>query len=124
MALGTPAYMAAYMAPEQARGKTADHRSDIFALGAVLYEMLSGRRPFIGDTSVETMNAILKQDPPPISRVSPVVEEIVRHCLEKDREERVQSARDLGFQLRLARHSSAQNPVQSTGTRSRFIAVA
>jgi eukaryotic-like serine/threonine-protein kinase len=120
IALGTPAYMS----PEQVRGQLADHRSDIFALGVVLYEMLSGRRPFIGDTSVETMNAILKQDPPPISQVSPVVEEIVRHCLEKDREERVQSARDLGFQLRLARHSSAQNPVQSTGTRSRFIAVA
>ena len=63
MALGTPAYMS----PEQVRGQPADHRSDIFALGAVLYEMLAGRRPFVGDSSAETMNAILKQDPPPIA---------------------------------------------------------
>jgi serine/threonine protein kinase len=77
MVLGTPAYMS----PEQVQGQTADHRSDIFALGAVLYEMLAGRRAFLGDTSVETMNAILKQDPPPIAQVSPQLEQIVRHCL-------------------------------------------
>src|SRR5512132_1319260 len=112
MALGTPAYMAAYMAPEQARGKTADHRSDIFALGAVLYKMLAGRRPFVGDTSIETMNAILTQDPQPIPQVSPLIEQIVRHCLEKEPEERFQSARDLGFQLHLVQHPSAQSPVQ------------
>ncbi len=103
IALGTPAYMS----PEQVRGQRADHRSDIFALGAVLYEMLAGQRAFLGETSVETMNAILKQEPLAIPRVSPQVEQIARHCLEKEPAERYQSARDLGFQLRLARHPSA-----------------
>jgi serine/threonine protein kinase/Tol biopolymer transport system component len=110
MVLGTPAYMS----PEQVQGQKADRRSDIFALGAVLYEMLAGRRPFAGDTSVETMNAILKQDAPPIAQASPLVEQIVRHCLEKDPEERFQSARDLGFHLRMARHPSAKTPVASS----------
>ena len=103
IALGTPAYMS----PEQVRGLRADHRSDIFALGVVLYEMLAGQRAFAGETSVETMTAILKQEPPPILGVSPHVEQIVRHCLEKDPADRYQSARDLGFQLRLARHPSS-----------------
>jgi serine/threonine protein kinase len=107
MALGTPAYMS----PEQVRGQPADYRSDIFALGAVLYEMLAGQRPFPGETSVETMNAILKHDPPPLPSVSPQVEQIVRHCLEKEPAHRYQSARDLGFQLRLALHPSARNSV-------------
>ena len=121
MVLGTPAYMS----PEQVQGQTADHRSDIFALGAVLYEMLAGRRAFLGDTSVETMNAILKQDPPPIAQVSPQLEQIVRHCLEKEPEERFQSARDLGFQLRLARHPSSPIPVPpSINTRRRYFAAA
>ena len=74
----------AYMSPEQVRGQPADHRADIFAVGALLYEMLAGRRPFLGETSVETMTAILKQDPLPIPGVSPQVEQIVRHCLEKE----------------------------------------
>jgi serine/threonine protein kinase len=107
LALGTPAYMS----PEQVRGQKTDHRSDIFAFGAVLYEMLAGRRAFTGDTSAETMTAIVKQDPPPIVQVSPVIEQIVRHCLEKEPAERFQSARDLAFQLRLARHSSTQTPI-------------
>ena len=109
MALGTPAYMS----PEQVRGQPADHRADIFALGAVLYEMLAGRRPFLGETSVETMNAILKQDPLPLPGVSPQVEQIVRHCLEKEPAHRYQSARDLGFQLRLVRHPSSPTPAPS-----------
>ncbi|MGH9383613.1 MAG: protein kinase domain-containing protein [Vicinamibacterales bacterium] len=104
IAVGTPAYMS----PEQLRGARVDHRADIFALGAVMYEMLAGRRAFVRDTSVETMNAILKEEPPPLSGASPQIEQIVRHCLEKDPADRYQSARDLGFQLRLARESSPQ----------------
>ena len=79
--------------------------------------MLAARRPFLGDTSVETMNAILKQDPPPIADASPAVEQIIRHCLEKQIDERFQSARDLGFQLRLALHPSAQAPASPTARR-------
>ena len=121
MVLGTPAYVS----PEQVREQTADYRSDIFALGAVLYEMLAGRRAFSGDTTVETMNAILKQDPPPIAQVSPLVEQVVRHCLEKDPEERFQSARDLGFQLRLVRQPSAQTLIQQPSKmRLRYVTMA
>jgi serine/threonine protein kinase len=115
--LGTPAYMS----PEQVRGQTADHRSDIFALGTVLYEMLSGRRPFDGGTSAETMHAILKQDPPPIEEASPLVDRIIRHCLEKQPEERFQSSRDLGFQIRSALHPSAQaSPPSPARTATRY----
>ncbi len=89
---------AGYMSPEQVRGQTADHRADIFAFGAILYEMLKGRRAFAGDTPVEALNAILKQEPPELSGESPL-ERMVRRCLEKEREERFQSARDLAFAL-------------------------
>jgi len=99
MILGT----AGYMAPEQIRGGPADARADIFALGAVLYEMLSGRRPFHKATPVETMNAILNEDPPefpPSPRpIPPALERIVWHCLEKDPGARFQSARDVAFNL-------------------------
>jgi hypothetical protein len=92
-----------YMAPEQLRGQPADFRCDIFSFGAVLYEMLAGRRAFQSDTSIETMNAILKEDPPELSRsdrpVPPALERIVAHCLEKRPDERFQSARDLAFDL-------------------------
>ena len=92
-----------YMSPEQVRGRPADHRSDLFSLGALLYEMLSGRRAFAGDSSVETMNAILKEEPPLLSQtgaaIAPELERIVQHCLEKNSTERFQSARDLAFQL-------------------------
>jgi dipeptidyl aminopeptidase/acylaminoacyl peptidase len=92
-----------YMAPEQARGLPADHRSDLFALGAILYEMLTGTRAFQRDSAVETMNAILKEDPAEISSSAPEVPlalaRIVRHCLEKNPGERFQSARDLAFDL-------------------------
>ncbi len=92
-----------YMAPEQVRGEPADARSDIFAFGAVLYEMLSGQRAFRGDSAVETMSAILKEDPPELSTTGrvlpPGVDRIVRHCLEKNPAERFQSARDLAFDL-------------------------
>ncbi len=94
---------ASYMAPEQVRGEPADPRTDIFAFGAVLYEMLSGVRAFRRDTAAETMTAVLKDDPPELSDpgrvVSPALERIVRRCLEKNPEQRFQSARDLSFAL-------------------------
>jgi eukaryotic-like serine/threonine-protein kinase len=93
----------AYMSPEQLRGKTVDHRSDIFSIGAILYEMLAGRRAFRGETEVDTITAVLKEDPPEINLeqagVPESVLQIVRHCLEKEPENRFQSARDLGFAL-------------------------
>ena len=92
-----------YMSPEQVRGKPADARSDIFSFGAILYEMLSGKRAFSGDTAADTMSAILKEDPPDLSvtnqNVSPGLERIVRHCLEKNPEQRFHSAHDLAFDL-------------------------
>ena len=94
---------ASYMAPEQVRGEPADPRTDIFAFGAVLYEMVSGVRAFRRDTAVETMTAVLKDDPPEIAdnvrQVSPALDRIVRRCLEKSPEQRFQSARDLSFAL-------------------------
>jgi len=92
-----------YMSPEQVRGQPTDHRSDLFSLGAIVYEMLTGRRAFQATSSVETMNAILKEDPPEVSRlaqdVPPGLGRLVEHCLEKSPEERFQSARDLAFQI-------------------------
>jgi Tol biopolymer transport system component len=94
---------ASYMAPEQVRGGPADPRTDIFAFGAVLYEMLSGTKAFRRDTAAETMTAVLKDDPPELSdstnNISPALERIVRRCLEKNPEQRFQSARDLSFAL-------------------------
>src|SRR6266581_1499434 len=94
---------ASYMAPEQVRGEVADPRTDIFAFGAVQYEMLSGKRAFRRDTPAETMTAVLKEDPPELSdpahQVSPALDRIVRRCLEKDPEQRFQSAKDLSFAL-------------------------
>jgi serine/threonine protein kinase/Tol biopolymer transport system component len=99
MVLGT----VGYMSPEQVRGQKADARSDIFALGAVLYEMLSGQRAFKRDSGPETLTAILKEDPPEITAaqggVPPGLERIVRRCLEKSPHERFQSASDLAFAI-------------------------
>ncbi len=92
-----------YMSPEQVRARPIDQRTDIFSLGVVLYEMLAGTRPFVGDSSVETMNAILTADPPEIEMAGrplpAALATVVRHCLEKSPEERFQSARDLAFAL-------------------------
>jgi Tol biopolymer transport system component len=92
-----------YMAPEQVRGTPVDARADLFALGAVLYEMLTGRRAFQRDTAVETMTAVLREDPPELSgahaALSPALDRTVRHCLEKDPSERFQAARDVVFAL-------------------------
>jgi serine/threonine protein kinase/Tol biopolymer transport system component len=99
MVLGT----VGYMSPEQVRGEPVDHRSDLFALGAIFYEMLSGIRAFKRNSSIETLNAILKEEPPDLTdmlpSLPPAVERLVRRCLEKDRDQRFQSARDLAFNL-------------------------
>jgi Tol biopolymer transport system component len=92
-----------YMSPEQARGEQSDQRSDIFSFGAVLYEMLSGQRAFQGNSPVETLSAILKEQPPDLTLVvpglSPALARIVDRCLEKNKDDRFQSASDLGFAL-------------------------
>jgi len=97
--LGTPGYMS----PEQLRGQPADARSDLFALGCVLHEMVSGRRPFVGATPADEAAAILKESPPAMQEeggaVPTALELIIRRCLEKDPAERFQSARDLAFDL-------------------------
>ncbi len=113
---------ASYMAPEQVRGEAADPRTDIFAFGAVLYEMLSGVRAFRRDTPAETMTAVLKDDPPelsdqssaPVRLVSPALERIVRRCLEKNPEQRFQSARDLSFALSALSGTEPSGVVRST----------
>ena len=106
-----------YMSPEQVRARPADHRSDIFSFGAILYEMLSGRRAFRGDSAAETMAAIANADPPELSAtsasVSSALDGIVRHCLEKNPAERFQSARDLAFDLQAV---SASSSVRSGGS--------
>jgi eukaryotic-like serine/threonine-protein kinase len=103
-----------YMSPEQVRGASVDHRSDLFSFGVILYEMLSGQRAFRGPTPADTVSAILKEDPPELSttgrEVSPALERIVRHCLEKNPEERFQSARDLAFDLQSISGTSSQSP--------------
>ena len=100
-----------YMSPEQVRGQTADARSDIFAFGAILYEMISGKRAFHGETSADTMSAILKEEVPELSEtarnVPPGLERIVRHCLEKNPSQRFHSAGDLAFDLEALTEISA-----------------
>jgi WD40 repeat protein len=92
-----------YMAPEQVRGRDADKRSDLFAFGTILYEMLSGQKAFRGDSAADTITAILTKEPPDLSQtnrdIHPGLDRIVRHCLEKNPEERFESARDVAFDL-------------------------
>ena len=92
-----------YMSPEQVRGRPSDARSDIFAFGAILYEMLSGRRAFHGDTAADTISAILTRDPPDLTetnhRIPEALDRIVNRCLEKAPEARFHSASDLAFDL-------------------------
>jgi eukaryotic-like serine/threonine-protein kinase len=99
-----------YMSPEQLRGLPVDHRSDIFSFGAILYELLSGRKAFKKDTASDTIAAVLKEDPPELTQsgrnVSPALDHIVRHCLEKDRENRFQTAKDVAFALSEASEST------------------
>jgi serine/threonine protein kinase len=109
---GTVMGTVGYMSPEQVRGQAVDHRSDIFAFGAILYEMLSGKRAFHGGSAAETMSAILKEEPPDLAAtgrsVAPPLERLVHHCLEKSPDERFQSARDLAFDLQSLSGTSSQ----------------
>jgi len=105
---------AGYMSPEQVRGEAVDPRSDIFSFGVILYEMLSGKQAFTGNSSVEVMNAILKGEPPELSGAPPQLERVVRHCLEKDRQRRFQSAIDIAFAL----ESPPPSPRPEKSTRS------
>ena len=110
MVVGT----AGYMSPEQVRGKTADHRSDIFAFGTILYETVTGKQTFRKPTSAETMSAILNEEPEAISQLTPSVppglERVVRRCLEKAPEQRFQSASDLAFALEALSDSAIASP--------------
>jgi eukaryotic-like serine/threonine-protein kinase len=114
-----------YMSPEQVKGKAADARSDIFAFGAILYEMLSGVRAFHRESAAETMSAILREEPPDLSatnkNVQPGLERIVRHCLEKSPEERFHSAHDLAFDLQALSGITGSAAVAASSERvSRF----
>jgi serine/threonine protein kinase len=123
-----------YMSPEQVRGKAADHRTDIFAFGAILYEMLAGKRVFQRPTSPETMTAILNEDPPDISQVTAniplAMQRLVHRCLEKNPEQRFQSASDLAFALDALSDSgssssaNAANVVTGVGRRWKIIVLA
>jgi serine/threonine protein kinase/Tol biopolymer transport system component len=103
-----------YMSPEQVRGQAADHCSDIFAFGAVLYEMVTGKRTFQGPTTADTMSAVLHQEPPPISQLAPNtpvgLQRLVQRCLEKKSEQRFQSAADLAFALEALADSVISSP--------------
>ena len=115
--LGTPAYMA----PEQVRGERVDARTDIFSLGAVLYEMLSGHRPFAGGSLVESGHAILHDEPPPLPDIPPFLAQLIRRCLAKDPEARLQSARDLAFALETLRSTGEPRPASGPGAVRSFL---
>jgi TolB-like protein/Flp pilus assembly protein TadD len=114
----------AYMSPEQVRGLPVDHRSDVFSFGAILYELLSGRRAFKRGTPADTMSAILKEEPAELSasgrEIPPALDRVVKHCLEKDRSDRFQSAKDIAFALSEAsghvKASGAQGPAPASRT--------
>ena len=111
-----------YMAPEQARGQIVDARADIFALGAVIYEMITGRRAFDGETAVDVVAAVLHAEPPELRTdlaVPAALERIVRRCLEKRPEERFQSARDLAFALETITSTSSTGAAMGGSARRR-----
>jgi hypothetical protein len=116
-----------YMAPEQVRGERADARTDLFALGAVLYELVTGRRAFRGATFVETGHAILNDEPEPLAtsehNLPPGLEPIVRRCLEKNPGERFQSAQDLSFVLEQLLAGDPGMAVRSAPSSRRFLAL-
>jgi Tol biopolymer transport system component len=110
-----------YMSPEQVRGQVADARSDLFSLGLVLYEMVSGKRAFTGDSAVEVMNAILKHEPPELeAALPPWLDRIIRRCLEKKPEERFQSGLDLAFALESMTGTTERKP-QMARPRRRYL---
>lgn len=123
---GTVLGTVGYMSPEQVRGEAGDHRSDIFSFGAVLYELVSGRRAFQRQTPAETMTAILKEDPPSLvegagADVPPGLARVILHCLEKNPAERFQSASDVAFALEALSglSSSAHTAVNTAPRKSR-----
>lgn len=111
--MGTPGYMS----PEQVRGRPVDHRSDIFSFGAVLYEMLARKRAFKGESAIETLNAILKEEPEELTNtkanIAPALERVVWHCLEKSPERRFQSASDIAFALESLSGTGSQSSSQT-----------
>jgi eukaryotic-like serine/threonine-protein kinase len=116
----------AYMSPEQLRGKPVDHRSDIFSVGGILYEMLTRRCPFRCETEVDTITAVLREDPPEIdleqARIPLPLRQILLHCLEKEPENRFQSARDLAFALEtLPDTSTGRTRFPAATQRKRFL---
>ncbi|HYK04135.1 MAG TPA: protein kinase [Thermoanaerobaculia bacterium] len=117
--VGTPGYMS----PEQARGHALDHRTDIFSLGSVLYELLSGRPAFDCLSAIETMQAVLSTEPPSLVSLVPAIpsalDAIVCHCMEKNPRERFQSARDLAFQLRMLPETQGSNLTEPRQTQAR-----
>ncbi|MDQ2870033.1 MAG: protein kinase [Acidobacteriota bacterium] len=119
---GTVMGTAGYMSPEQARGLPVDHRSDLFSFGAILYELLSGKKAFKKATASDTMAAILRDEPPglsdPGSGIPPGLDNLVRHCLEKSREDRFQSAKDIVFALSVASTSTFSSGPQAAAPRA------
>src|ERR1700733_10004734 len=116
-----------YMAPEQIEGKEADARSDLFALGAVLYEMTTGKRPFEGKSQISVASAILEKEPEPISTAQPLTppafEHIVTACLAKNPDDRIQSAQDIALQLKwIANGGTAVNPSEKKGNSRELLA--
>jgi Tol biopolymer transport system component len=124
---GTVMGTANYMSPEQAAGGVVDQRSDIFSFGCVLYEMLAGRRAFSGPTPVHVLHAVLNDDPVLPAGVPPGLQHLVRYCLEKDVEQRLQSPRDIVIALEAIAHTSAPShlaALPSVRNPSRWLTVA
>jgi len=117
-----------YMSPEQVRGLPIDHRSDLFSFGAVLYELLSGKKAFRRNTASDTIAAILKEDPPELTStgrsISPALDRIVRHCLEKEPSNRFQSAQDVAFALSEASGPTATGVHPMPGGGKKWLLVA
>jgi serine/threonine protein kinase/Tol biopolymer transport system component len=120
---GTVIGTVGYMSPEQVRGQPVDHRSDLFSLGTLMYEMVAAEHPFRSDSPADTMSAILREEPPDPSdanpNVTPGLERVIRHCLEKSPAQRFQSARDLAFQLETLSSGSGTMPTVETPLLSR-----
>ena len=108
-----------YMAPEQLEGKDADARTDLFAFGCVLYEMLTGRRAFAGESEASVISAIMASEPPPVSSLLPVtppaLERLVKACLAKDPDARRQSAHDVAADCAASRMARSARQERSSG---------